>query len=247
MVIQVALRNEANESASVLYDSIIRAYNESIQGYNPALKKYLGRYGQSDGMLTGSSPLMQVNLQDSGLLPEDARIITRSELETAIPRSDQFLRGVYTDFGIALLTPGDSYTPNDLPAKILAEQLEHRGINLGKGKLINLVALSLQEDQNSKYGAVFRLNDGANEDNILDVGNFKWHSLRNEGLSCAVFDRSRGWVAYYWNLGDSGSDGRVVVVSGETTSPKILDDYLTSFRQERDEEIAEREAGLRVE
>ncbi|MBI2499179.1 hypothetical protein HYV88_02965 [Candidatus Woesearchaeota archaeon] len=254
MVIQVALKNEANESASILDASVLAPHNEYIQRYNPTLRGYLGKYAQSNGALTGSSPLLQVNLQDSGLLPGDARVVTRSELETAISRSTAFLSDTYTDFGLALFTAGDPHKPNDLPSKVLAGQLKHRGIKLGKGKLVPLTVLSLEENANSAYGAVFRLNDKANKDNVLDLRNFKWYSLRSEGMSCASLGRDRRWDAYGSYVGDSVDDGRVAVVSGEATSRKILDNHLTNFRQERDAEIAkiqrqyaEREALLRVE
>ncbi len=254
MVIQVALKNKANESASVLDDSVLEEYNESIERFNPTLRGNLSKYSQSKGMLTGSSPLMQVHLLDTGLLPGDARIIDRKELETAKSKSKKFLQGDYTNFGLALVTAGDSYTPNDLPAKVLAEELKQRGINLGKGKLIPLTAFTLQEDGNSQYGSVFKLNDKANKDDFLDLESFKWDYSRNEGLSCALLGRARGWDADFRALGDSVGIGRVAVVSGKATSRKILENHLSSFRQERDAEIAEvqrkyaeREALLRAE
>jgi len=254
MVIQVALKNEANESASILDASVLAAHNEYIQRYNPTLRGYLGKYAQSNGALTGSSPLMQVHLQDSGLLPGDARPITRRELETALSRSNDFLRGNYTNFGIALVTPGDSYKPNDLPSKVLTEQLKHRGIELGKGKLVPLTVLSLEENTDSVYGAVYRLNDKANKDNILDLRDFKWNYIRNEGMACAGLLWGGLWGAALRGLGVSSGYGRVAIVSGEATSRKILDAHLANFRQERDAGIAElqkkyaeREVLLRVE
>jgi len=254
MVIQVALKNEAKESASILDASVLAAYNDSIQKYNQTLRAYLSKYAQSNGALAGSSPLMQVHLSDSGLLPGDAKVITRRELETALSRSTDFLSDVYTDFGIVLWTPGDSHKTNDLPAKVMAEQLKKRGIELGDGKLVPLTVLSLQEDTNSDYGSVFILNDKANKDNILDYRDFKWDHRRREGISSAGLDMDRDWDADIVFLGASNCDGRVAVVSGEATSRKILENHLTNFRQEREAELAEiqrkyakREALLRVE
>ena len=254
MVIQVALKNKANESASILDDSVLQRYTDSIQSYNSKLKQVLGKYAQSNRILTNSSPFMQVHLADSGLLPGDARLATRNELETAVARSNEFLRGVYTDFGIALFTAGDSYKPNDLPAKVLAEQLKQRGIELGKGKLVPLAVLTLQEDGNSEYGGVFRLNDKASKENISDLGAFNWNWSRGEGMACAHLDGGSVWDADVRDLDLSGGSGRVVVVSGEATSRKILETHVNNFRQEKATEIAqiqkkyaEREALLRAE
>ncbi len=240
MVIQVGLGNSANESATILDDSVSGAYNDSIKGFNQTLREYLGKYGQSDGQLTGSSPLMQVHLLNSGILPRDTRIVIRSELETAISRADSFLSGFYTDFGLALKTAGDSYVANDLPAKILAEDLEKRGIKLGDGKLIPFGVLTTEENTNSAYGGVFRLNDIASKNNILDLANFKWNFSRNEGLACAGLGRYRYWDSSV-RLGGSSGLGRVVVVSGEATSQKILGRYSTDYQAERDRKIAEAE------
>src|SRR3989344_4224448 len=239
MVIQVALKNEANESASILDDSMLGEYNDSIQRYNPILKEYLDGYTQSDGKLIGSSPFMQVHLSDSGLLPGDTRCITRSELEAAIYRSSSFLRNINTDVGIVLFTPRDSYSPNDLPAKIMEEQLKNRGIELGNCVLVPLTVLSLEEDTNSAYGAVFRLNDKANKDNVLDLRDFKWGCLETEGMVRVELGTSGFWYASSKNLGVSHRDSAVAVVSGEATSQKILKAHLITSRQEKDAKITE--------
>ena len=241
MVIQVGLGNITNESATVLDDSVLDAYNNSFKCLNETLRGYLGKYRPSSGQLTGSSPLMQVHLLNSGLLPGDARIVIRSELDTATLKSDDFLRGVFTDFGLALKTVGDSYKPNDLLAKILAEELRKRGIELVNGKLIPFGVLGIEENTNSAYGGVFRLNDKASKNNILDLASYTWNFSRNEGLACASFGRSRGWCVSGEHLGYSGGNGRVVVVSGEATSQKILGRYSADYLAERDRKIAEAE------
>lgn len=237
MVIQVALGNKAKESATILDDSVLEGFNEHIQKYNPTLRAVLGKFGSSDLQLTGSSPFMDVSLINSGLLPLDARLATREDLETAISRANDFLSGVYPDFGLALRTAGDSYAPNDLPAKVLAGELARRGINLGTGKLIPLNVLSLQEDSNSAYGAVFKLNDKASKDNILGLNDLTWDYTRNEGLACASLGGGRGWGSSDRGLGDSFGYGRVVIVSGEATSQKMLDRYASKIRQDRDKAI----------
>jgi hypothetical protein len=239
MVIQVALRNEANESATILDDSILEGYKESIKKYskNEKLSSILNQFGSSDSQLAGSGSFLNVGLVNSGLLPEDARIITREELEKIKAKSEYFLSGVYTDFGLALRTAGDSYTPNDLPAKVLADELNKRGIKLGKGKLISLNLLYLQENNDSAYGAVFKLNDKADKKTILDLADFKWGYEIAGGLACADLGRYRYWYSDSGLLGYSDGSGRVVIVSGEATSQKILSRYASKFEQEKDEAI----------
>jgi hypothetical protein len=255
MNIQVALRNSAKESATILDASVLEGYNESIKPYNERMREVLGEFGQSGSFLTGSSPFMQIHLANSGLLPEGARLAERSELEEATSGSYDFLRGLHTHFGLALFTAGDSYAPNDLIAKTLAKQLRQRGIELGTGKLISFVALKLREDVDSAYGAVLDLSEQANKYNILDdfLNQFDWNHSRGAGVACAGLGGDGGWGCTHESLVDSGGYGRVVVVSGEAIAQKILGKHLDSFRRERDAEIAEiqkkyaaREATLKI-
>jgi len=254
MAKQVVLQRNPVQVASVLDDSVLEAYNDSIQRYSERTKQVLGKFGSQGVELTGSSPFMLVHLASSGLLPEDARLAERADLEIATIKDDKFVRGNYVISGLALRTAGDLCSENDLPAKVLAGDLEKRGIELGKGKLIPFGVLRLREDENSVYGAVFELNDGADKDNVLDLGQFKWNYKRDDGLSCAGLDRGRGWDSCGRGLAGSGGVGRVVVVSGEATAQKILDRHLSKFRRERDAKLAEiqkqyaeGEASLRVE
>jgi len=180
-------------------------------------------------------------LLNSGILPSDARISDRGELEIAVTKANGFLRGLYTDFGLVLFTEGDPYTPNDLPAKLLAKDLRKRGIKIGSGKLIPFGVLSLEENGNSAYGGVFRLNEKVSKDNVLDLANFNWDSLKNEGLACADFGRNENWGSEDRDLGISSGYGRVVVVSGEATSQKILSRYSGNYQAERDKKFAEAE------
>ncbi|MEK6843853.1 MAG: hypothetical protein AABX83_00330 [Nanoarchaeota archaeon] len=187
----------------ILDDSILEAYNESIQGYNEKARDSLGKFSKSDGELTGSSPLMLIQLANSGLLPEGTRLAKREDLENAISQDSDFLRGHYTDFGLALKTAGDSYAPNDLLAKRLAEQFKQRNIKLGEGKLIYFDSLYLIEDENSAYGLIPSLKDGA-ESSILDLDDFRWNYTRDEGLACADLVRDRYWDSNFEHVADSG-------------------------------------------
>ena len=258
MVIQVALRNGAKESASILDNFVLEKYNESIKSYNGKARGFLGKFSSSKiGELTGSSPLMQIHLLNSGLLPEDVRLATRGELEVTIGKTPSFLQGSYYDFGIALLTSGDNnYKPNDLIAKALAEQLKYKGIELGGGKLIYFSAFDKPVDyEESDYGLLLKLKDlSARELDIRNLSDFNWNYQRGEGSACAYLFGGKGWVTSDFELlGRSDDGGRVVVVSGEATSQEILGRYVTKIEQERysviakaQKEYSEREASLRA-
>ena len=202
------------ETAGILDDSVLDAYNDSIKGFNEKARTTLGKFGKADGELTGSCPFMLVHLANSGLLPAGSRLAIRPDLEKAVSFDSDFLAGRYTDFGLALRTAGDSHAPNDLLAKRLAKQLEQRNIELGKGKLIYFDALTQTQDNDSAYGLVFDLKDNA-KDLIRDIADFKWDYTRQEGLACAYLYDGRYWYSDYEHLGVSNSDGRVVPISAE--------------------------------
>jgi hypothetical protein len=199
------------EKANILDDSILKDYNNSIASYSEKARQTLSHFNKADGDLTGSSPFMQVHLLNSGLLKR-ARLAARADLEKATFLDNNFLAGLYTDFGLALRSAGDSYKPNNIPSKLLAEQLKIRGINLGNGKLIPLNSLSLEENDNSDYGLVFVLNEKADKDSILDLSFYKWDYQRNEGLARACLGRYQYWSSYGEQLAVSSGDGRVVLV-----------------------------------
>ncbi|MEK6843937.1 MAG: hypothetical protein AABX83_00770 [Nanoarchaeota archaeon] len=198
----------------ILDGSVLEAYNESIKGYNEKARKSLGKFSKIDGELTGSSPLMLIQLASCDALLEGVRLATRDDLEYAKSQDSDFLRGHYTDFGLALITAGDPYAPNDLLVKRLTDQLKHRNIKPGKGKLIPLGVLSLADYEDSGYGVVIDLKEEA-EKSIRDLNDFKWDYMRDEGLSCTSLGRymSRGWGSGDGHLADSIGYGRVVVVN----------------------------------
>lgn len=201
----------------ILDDSVLEAYNESIKGYNEKARESLGKFSTSNGELTGSSPLMTIQLINAGLLPKETRLASRDDLEYAISKDNSFLEENYTDFALALRTAGDSYKPNDLLAKKLADQLKQRDITLSRGKLIPLDALFLTEEENSAYGLVIDLKDEA-ESSIRELSDFKWDYIRHEGLACAFLSWNRYWGSNDEHLADSDGLGRVVVVSAEGTA-----------------------------
>ena len=276
MAKQVVLQENPERTASILDDSVLEEYNESIQQYGEKFKQVLGKFGQSNLELTGSSPFMIIHLLNSGLFSEDTQLANMEDLESAILKDENFLKNQYTSFGLALrpvrdqskywledflssydvIKSGDTYDPNDLLAKVLAEELSSRGIKLDRGKLIPFNVLKNQEDSDSHYGAIFRLNENATKNNILDLDQFKWKYSRDGGLASAELFGDRECGSIQADLAESEGSGRVVVVAGEATSKKILDRYLAKFRSERDEALEaiagtkryyeQKEASLRV-
>ena len=209
------LMQNGYEKIKILDSSILPDYNDSIKAYkNARARESLGKFKDINGELAGSNSFMLVHLANSGLLKPGSRMAERKDIETAISFDKSFLAGNYADFGLALWTPGSSYARNDLLAKILAGQLEHRGISLGSGKLISLNALHLKENENSSYGLVFELNENI-ENMVSDLKDYKWNYLRNNGLACAYLGRYRVGDSGNVHLVFSGGNGRVAVVSAE--------------------------------
>ena len=211
MVIQVALRNKAKEYATIL----------------PANPEYLtlsNNFGESDMQLTGSSSEMLVNLVNSGLLPKDTRIATRKDLEKTIKRVSDFLSEVYVDCGFNLDSRDDEYTINHDYAQVLAEDLKAVGIRLRNAKLIpyNLLTKKFRLSEEGKDTA---------KGLILDTQDFKWDCEPSDsGLFGAGFEGNGYWGCRDGDLADPYLDGRVVVISGEATSRKFLDEYASKFK-----------------
>ena len=199
-------------TARILDSSVLNAYNQSIKSYNSErARKSLEIFNRDNGDLTGSSPLGAIELVNSGLLPEGAKLAMRGDLKNATCKDASFLRGHYTDFGLVLRTAGDSYKPNDLLAKRLALQLKQRGIKLSNGKLIPLDAVSLVENEESAYGLVVNFKEDVGA--IRDLSDFKWDCTRDEGLACALFDEGQFWDSNFECLATSGSIGRMVIIN----------------------------------
>lgn len=236
------------EEAEIVDDAVLEKYTLSLLPFNDKAKKVLGRFNSLNGGLTGSGTFMNVHLLNSGVLPEKTRrLAERSDIEKALAfdKEQAFLRGNYTDVGVALRTAGDSYEPNRASAERLASQLNKKGIELGSGLLIPFSALTNEESQDSSYGLMLnipqRILDLKPEqirEIMHDVSSYKWDYSRNEGLAGASFYCGRAWLSDSELLGSSGDDGRVVVIrAAEGVPQKILGskftDYETEFAQKR--------------
>ncbi|HLC62892.1 MAG TPA: hypothetical protein VJJ21_01090 [Candidatus Nanoarchaeia archaeon] len=222
------------QRVAILNHSSLPAYLDSIQHYNPTARETLGKFGSQDGDLAGSNPFRLVHLANSGLLPSGERLAERPDLETAISYEPSFGKGNYIDCGLALVTGRDSYKPNNLLARKLAEQFKKRSIPLEAGKLLPFFILENEEDKDSAYGLSFRLKDDTSKESIRDLSDFKWdYGPRSEGLARACLNRVRGWFSSSNVLENSNSDGRVVVVSAEGTPQNFLDEFVAKLGEEK--------------
>jgi len=188
---------------------------------------------------------------------EGVRTVTFPELEDALENGLD-LRGHYEDAReIVLRSAGDSYTSNDYLAKDLTRQLEIRKF---KSPLI-VRGLRIEEDDNSDYGLRFETTNKTkvfeapdlnhennqrrfsriNPDYSIDFEDKGQRTLytRDKGLSGLYLNDGLDLVSYDENLAYSFSSGRVVVVTGEASSQKNLDEYLTKLQEQRETEIAE--------
>src|SRR3989344_8935249 len=130
----------------------------------------------------------------------------------AIAEDHEFVAGKWVDFGIALKTPRDPYKPNDVPARVLAGELNRRGISLGSGKLIPYNVLRNVKNPGSDYGMVLNLSDQFENSSVRDLDEFRWNYTIDEGMSRAYLGGCRSWDYDYRNLVDSDGIARVVVV-----------------------------------
>lgn len=183
-----------------------------------------GRVSAVDGYFAGSNPFIQAFAKR--VLPEGSVLVTRPDLEEVVELAPGFLADNYVDFGVSLVTAGDNYEQNDLVAKRLAGELGKVGKTLKHPQLIYTGALEPVADEESNYGLVFVLTEEGKDEAksfIVDRDSFKWHYIRDDGLSCAYLYRNSVWCAGNERFDYSYSDGRVVVKTAEGSSQKILE------------------------
>lgn len=212
--------------------------NEKIQAkYKdfPALQKA----SYSDGIVKGSNTfyVVAVNeiLRQNGI---NARTATQADLERVLKTGALDLRGYYEDSALVLRNEDD---PNAYLARDLTRQIGNKAYYQDQ-IMIPLAGLELRTDQNSEHGLAFNLTDYykpfyASELSHKNSGK-RFNETDNKGLPIFVKDGkrtlytrdsglSRLCLGGYLDLGshgvilaDSGGDGRVVIVSGEATSPE---------------------------
>ena len=226
---------------TTLDSKVLPEYNERIKSFNEKARESLDIFSDKKGILIGSNCFAPLVLRE--FLPKDLRLATMYDLEKLGRENPDFLRGFYIETGLVLRTPGDSYKENDLLAKNLAEQLKHKGITLENPKIIYFDALDLEENKDSAYGLVYKLNERANlGKNIIDASeltnDFMFKTInekgipvkdengnrnlytREDGLSRFVLDRDSDVLSYDRYLADSDDDGQVVVIENKQSLEK---------------------------
>jgi phage antirepressor YoqD-like protein len=228
--------------AHTLDSQILDVYQEGINSYEGRAFDVLDIFQDRKGDLAGSNCFAPLKLRE--FLPEGTRLATMADLGRVIEINPDFLKGFYSDTGLALRTAGDSCENNDFLAKDLAKQLKERKITLDSPKVIYFDALDLRKSQDSIYGLAYNLNERAapgvniidapelmndmrfktmNEKGIPIIDNKGNRNLyiKQDGLSRFCLDKGLHVLSFFGHLSDSDDDGSVIVVSGEDTSQKI--------------------------
>ena len=197
-----------------------------------------------DNVVKGSNPFAVV-LANQILRQNRLRTANQADLERALKVSALSSRETYEDTGLVLRTEDDKdNSKNTSMAKDLASQLKARGIKFSPKNptVIPLTGLELQTTQGNDYGLTFRLREDAQiyEAPILsEGGQFNSEDIdektglpkklgqgsrnlyvRDSGLSRLDLLDDLDLNSDDWDLDISYDYGRVVVVSGEATSPE---------------------------
>ncbi len=211
-----------------------------------------------DGVVKGSNPFAVV-LVNQIIRKQGLRTATQADLEKILKTNAINLRGFYEDSALVLRSEDN---PNPYLANHLLGQAEQKlKMNLKKMPLmIPLNGLELVNDSNSPYNLAFKLREDAEiiHTPILNKANSDFSSenineetglprklgegnrrlcTRNSGLSRLYLYRYLDLDSSGDDLADSGGDGRVVVVSAEGTSQKILDEYKIEIDNKYQKEI----------
>lgn len=253
--------------AHTLDSQILNAYKEGINSYEGRAFDYLNIFQDRKGDLAGSNCFAPLKLRE--FLPAGTRLATMADLGRATEINPSFLKGFYSDTGLTLRTPGDSYKENDFLAKDLAKQLKKRKITLktfhcfDSPKAIYFDALDLRKSQNSAYGLAYNLNEKAELGvNIIDaselMNNMKFKTMnektgiplrhaqgnrtlytRQDGLS--RFHLYGGSIVFSSDsaLANSGDCGRVIVVNEATSPEKLKTDLMDKIYREYQAQIEE--------
>lgn len=161
-----------------------KKYLEAIKSLNnPVARQTLGKveFDEESGLWLASSPFINIFAQD--FLPKGYEFNSPAELALASMDNPNMSDGIYLDHSIVLFGQDDSYTPNSLFTKDLAEQLKLRGIipTPENPVRISLKGAKLKESADNQYGLLV---DIANAE-VLVVPEY---SAKNNGRSFYRFD-----------------------------------------------------------
>jgi hypothetical protein len=238
---------ESGDYTKLYADRVVNILeNISDRNLRDKVRQTLGSFEERDGRLAQSSPYRLVVLNE--ILPKGKVLVARPRLEAAKVNDPNFMSGFYVDCGLNLVSGEEGYKINPVQAQVLANDLEHVGVNLTNPKLVPYKILQCQADANSSSGLVFRLNEQGKDTakaSILKTQDFNWDYFPSQsGLFRAFLYWSGNWGADVDGLADSNDGGRVVVeTSGEASAKnfdglrKQTDALLARQRQERDDLI----------
>ena len=228
--------------------------NEQQKIYEEACKQFHSTKAKKtlDVSQKGSNLFKVLFLNQIGI-----RTATLPELGLIVENNPDFLKSFYEDsLSVVLRSNGDSYVNNDYLAKSLAKLIKKRTFK----QPIVINGLKIKQDNDSAYGLGFEQADNfeffispelAHKNNqrkfsrldkrgmpIFDEQGNRTLYTRESGFSRLNLGRILGWNAKWGDLAISNSDGRVVVVSGEATSQKFLEEYVTKIQEKTDKEIS---------
>jgi len=218
-----------------------REVNTEVQGkYEKFNAVSTIAYNEKTNLVQGSNLFYVVAVNE--VLRENRlkiRTATQADLERMLKTRGIDLKEVYEDTALVLR---NKENPNSYLAKDLIKQIQSRKPKQEMPVMIPLNGLELQEDSDSKYGLSFRLRDDSDiiYAPILNKGNGNFSSedinekiglpeklvnngnrtlyTRDSGISRLCLNRGLVLYSGWYDLTNSGSDGRVVLVGCEATT-----------------------------
>jgi len=109
---------------------------------------------------------------------------------------------VYIDFGVQV---NGSPQINSIQAKLLMDEFNKRGVNIGEGIVPNFTQLRLVADQ--EVGLAYKLADDVKE--VAPVSAYPFYDAGRSGLFRAYLNRNGNWNANDDNLANSNDNGRM--------------------------------------
>jgi len=215
------------------------------------------KYNKTTKLIEGSSILYTIAVNEQ-IRPLSLRTATPKDLANILNSNvDLELKGQYVDSAIVIRSKDN---PNKEIAKYLAEQIKSIQ-KLKYPSMISLPNLNLKKDKKVPQGVLLELIENpeiihapqlAHKNNqktfsktdenglpIFDKNGSRTLYTIDSGVSELAVGGGLGWDSGYDNGDGSGSGGRVVVVSTEGASQKILNNYVTKLQQEKERQIAQ--------
>jgi len=133
---------------------------------------------------------------------------------------------VYIDFGVQV---NGSPQINSIQAKLLMDEFNKRGVNIGGGIVPNFTQLRLVADQ--EVGLAYKLADDVKE--VAQVSAYPFYDVGRSGLFRAFLGGDGSWDAIDNSLAVSDDYGRVVRYDAQGVAHKKLQkDLVTTLTNE---------------